>query len=164
MQVGGNGGGGCRTSLRAAGGRGRGTAAPGDAWRLGKATHTPHLCPQRNTNMGLQKDCTRRLTAGLVRNWRSLDPAHREASRGKRTPHSGRCPPWKELPPRRGAARTHLRIALLSQASLRTQDCTLHSPFTGGSGKGKTNLGRQKGNHVPHSPNYTLETGVFHYL
>ena len=46
-----------------------------------KATCTPHLCPQRNTNTGLRKDCARRLTAGLVCNRRSLRPTHREANR-----------------------------------------------------------------------------------
>lgn len=130
MKVGGNGAGGGgsgQSSLRAVGGRGRGTATPGDAWRLGKATHTPHLFPQRNTNMGLQKDCARRFTAGLVRNRHSLDPTHREASRGKQGHHTADAARHRRNPPPRlGAVCTHLRIALLSQGSLQTQDCTLH--------------------------------------
>lgn len=103
----------------------------------GLETGSPHAqlpCAPKEHNTGLQKDCARRFTAGLVCSRCSLHPTHREAN-GHHT--VGAAHPRRSPPPGHGAACTHLRVAPLSHGSLRTQDCTLHKSIHGKFWKGQ---------------------------
>ena len=107
---------------------------PGEGLETGRP-HAHLTCAPKGTQT---RACERTVPEGSRRAWFVTGAAYAQPiERQTETPYSGRCPPLKEPAPKAQSACTHLRVALLRQGGLRTQDRRLHISTHGKLWKGQ---------------------------